>query len=266
MVTQLLDAPKGSKAIPDDKETAALLAELARLSPDDPERDRLRAEVVEAHLPVARSIAHRYVGRGEPMEDILQAALLGLVKAINRYDPEIGDRFLAYASPMMAGEVKRHFRDRTWAIRVSRRFQELRIAARHATREFTATHQRSPTVAELAKILKISEEEAVDVLTASEAYQPISLDAPVTAEDGSAVLAELTGDLDQRLEHLTDRESVWPLINELPARERTILLLRFFGNQTQTQIAEQMGISQMHVSRILSATLTKLREQLLNDD
>lgn len=249
----------------DDGRTEALLREMAALPEGDPRRDRLKAEIVDIHTPIARHIARRYANRGEPIEDIQQAAMVGLVKAINRFDPEIADRFLAYASPMMTGEVKRHFRDKTWALRVPRRLQELRIVLRQVTREYAHEHGRAPTVAETAKLMDISEEETIEVISASDAYRPASLDAPVTDEDGSESLGTMIGCVDHELELVVDRFALGPLMDELPARERQILLLRFFGNRTQSQIAEEIGISQMHVSRLISRSLATLRQGLLQE-
>ena len=249
----------------DDDRAEELLAELSRLAADDPRREDIRAELVELHLPLARYIAGRYTRREEPFEDVLQAALLGLVKAINRFDAEIGTRFLAYATPTMTGEVKRHFRDRTWSMRMPRRLQELRLALRNARQDFTLEHGRSPTVAEISTLLDISEEEAVEVIGATEAYHPISLDSPVTDEEDADTLGDMIGVEDPDFENIVDRNAVRPLLERLPARERTILLYRFFGNKTQLEIAKLMDISQMHVSRLISRSLAQLKAELLQD-
>lgn len=249
----------------DDGRTEALLREMNRLPADDPRLERIRSEIVQLQGPVARSIARRYANRGEPLEDVEQAAMLGLVKAINHYDPELGDRFLAYAVPTMTGEVKRHFRDRTWRIRVPRQIQEGRIALREASRQFAHEHGRSPTVRELTELLELTEEEVIEVIAGSEAYQPVSLDIPVSNEEDAASLGELLGDDDPALELVIDHLALRPLIGSLPERERGILVLRFFGNKTQAQIAEQIGLSQMHVSRLIRTTLEWLRISLLTD-
>jgi len=240
----------------------SLLREMIRLPADDPRRGRIRTRLVELHLPAARHIARQYAKGSEPLEDIQQSALLGLVKAINRYNPDLGHEFFAYAFPMMAGEVKRHFRDRTWALRVPRRIQELRLVFRQASRDFMQANGRTPNIAEIAALMDISEEEAVEVMGAVEAYQPTSLDAPAAGEDtesrGHGIGAE-----DPDLDLVVDRQALWPLLDELPARERQILLLRFFGNQTQSEIAKEVGISQMHVSRLITRSLEWLRTELL---
>ncbi|MEO5874885.1 MAG: SigB/SigF/SigG family RNA polymerase sigma factor [Streptosporangiaceae bacterium] len=241
----------------------AMLAEIAALPEDSLRRERLRAELVTMFSGYARSVARRYAGRGEPIEDIEQAAMLGLVKAINRFDPEVGDRFLAYAAPVVTGEVKRHFRDRTWTVRVPRRFQELHLAMREVNREFTVKHRRSATVAELAAIMEISEEECIEVIGANDAYRPASLDTPISDGENPATLGDLLGVDDNALAGVVDRESLQPLLGKLPERDRHILLLRFWGNQTQSEIAGQLGISQMHVSRLISRSLAYLRTELL---
>jgi RNA polymerase sigma-B factor len=180
------------------------------------------------HAPLARHIAGRYARRGEPQEDIEQAAMVGLVKAINRFDPEVGQRFVAYAAPTMTGEVKRHFRDRTWTMRMPRQLQELRLVLRNVRQDFLREHGRAPTVPEVAELLGVSEEEAIELVV--------------------------------------DRHALRPMIEKLPERQRTILLYRFFGNKTQTEIAELMDISQMHVSRLISRSLADLRTVLLEED
>jgi RNA polymerase sigma-B factor len=250
----------------DDGRAEALLDELALLTEQDRRREEIRSELVVMHTPLARYIAGRYARRGEPAEDVEQAAMVGLIKAINRYDPGVGQRFVAYAAPTMTGEVKRHFRDRTWSIRVPRPLQELRLALRTARQDFVRDHGRAPTVREVAEILGVSEEEAVEVLGAADAYRPVSLNTPLTDEDGAGTLADMIGDDDPELELVVDRNALRPLLETLPARERDILIHRFFGNRTQSEIAELMGISQMHVSRLISRSLVRLRTKLLEED
>jgi RNA polymerase sigma-70 factor (sigma-B/F/G subfamily) len=244
----------------------ALLAEMTELPEDDPRRERIRARIVDEHAPMARSIARRYAHRGEPLEDIEQAAFVGLVKAINRWDPELGENFLAYAAPMMTGEVKRHFRDRTWGVHMPRRLQELSLALTPAVQEFVRKHGHSPTTAQIAAQLGLSIEETVEVIAAWDSYRPVSLDAPASDDPDAQSLGDSVGDADPELDLLVDGHALRPLIDELPERERRILLLRFFGNKTQSQIGEEIGISQMHVSRLLSRSLQRLRAKLLADD
>ena len=250
----------------DDGRAEELLRELARLEPQDRRSEEIRSELVVMHTPLARNIAGRYARRGEALEDIEQAAMLGLVKAINRFDPDVGQRFLSYAAPTMTGEVKRHFRDRTWSMRMPRPLQELRLALRTARHDFMLKHDRPPTVPEVAELLGISEDEAIEVIGATEAYRPVSLDSPVADEDGGATLGDLIGDEDPELELIVDRNALRPMLEKLPERERTILIHRFFGNKTQTEIAELLGISQMHVSRLISRSLVDLKKKLLEED
>jgi RNA polymerase sigma-B factor len=249
----------------DDGRAEALLTELRSLGEGDPRREEIRTELVRMHLPIARGIARRYSHNNEPIEDVQQAAMLGLVKAINRYDPEIGHRFLAYAGPTMAGEVKRHFRDRTSMLRIPRRLQELRLEIRDAQRDFSREHNRSPRVPEIAEILHASEEEVIEALGTFDAYHPVSLETPVGDTEDADTHGDLIGDDDTAVEDVVDRLAVRPLVDRLPERERMILLYRFYGNKTQTEIAELMDISQMHVSRLISRTLATLRTELLAD-
>jgi RNA polymerase sigma-B factor len=243
--------------------TEDLLAEINRpdIAPD--RRERLREQVVEMHRPMARDIARRYLHRGEPMEDLLQAAYVGLMKAINGFDPTLGHSFRGYAMVTMTGEVKRHFRDRTWAVRVPRVYQERRSELNRLVADMTQELGRFPTVAELAERMKISEEDMLLTLDASSAYSTLSLDAPLGTADDAAALGDVIPDEDDALSTLVDREAVKPLIDELPEREKHILLLRFYGNMTQAEIAAEFDISQMHVSRILRKVLDQLRAELL---
>ncbi|WP_055482969.1 SigB/SigF/SigG family RNA polymerase sigma factor [Sphaerimonospora mesophila] len=240
-----------------------LLTELAREDLPAERRDRIREMVVEMHLPMARDIARRYLHRGEPMEDLLQAAYVGLMKAVNGFDPTLGHGFRGYAMVTMTGEVKRHFRDRTWAVRVPRLYQERRAELNRLVAEMTQELGRFPTVAELAKRMNISEEDMLLTMDASAAYSTLSLDAPIGADDDAAALGDVIPDEDDALDILVDREAVKPLIDLLPEREKNILLLRFYGNLTQAEIAAEFDISQMHVSRILRKTLDLLRAELV---
>jgi RNA polymerase sigma-B factor len=251
--------------IDDEGRAEVLLDELGRPGTRLRRQEEIRTELVRMHAPLASYIAHRYIRRDEPVEDIQQAALLGLVKAINRYEPGIGRSFIAYAIPTMTGEVKRHFRDQTWSMRMPRRLQELRLALWTARQDFTQDHGRAPTIAEISAILDISHDEAVEVLGASEAYRPVSLDVPITDEEDGETLGDLIGDEDPAIEALVDSHAVRPLLDALPARERTILLHRFFGNKTQSEIAELMQLSQMHVSRLITRSLAQLRAELLQE-
>jgi RNA polymerase sigma-B factor len=216
------------------------------------------------HMPIARGIARRYAQYDEPIEDVQQAAMLGLVKAINRYDPARGERFLAYAAPTMTGEIKRHFRDRTWLLRMPP-LQELRLAMREARRDFFLDHNRAPTVSEIAGILGITEEKAIEVLGTFDAYRPMSLDTAVGDEENAETYVDMIGDNDAAIEDAVDHIAVRPLLDKLPERERMILLYRYYGNKTQAEIADLMNLSQMHISRLISRTLSDLQAELLKD-
>ena len=242
-----------------------LLVALAKLPEDDPTRPALRDELVESHLPLVEYLARRFAGRGEPLDDLIQVATIGLIKAVDRFDPDRGVEFSTYATPTIAGEIKRHFRDKGWAVRVPRRLQELKLALTRASSDLTQTLGRSPTVAELATLLELSEEEILEGLESAHAYSTVSLDAPDSDEDGGPAVADSLGMVDDALEGVEYRESLKPLLEALPPREKRILVLRFFGNMTQSQIATDLGISQMHVSRLLAKTLAQLREGLLAD-
>ncbi|MFG2085295.1 SigB/SigF/SigG family RNA polymerase sigma factor [Spirillospora sp. NPDC048824] len=248
-----------------DAPTHTLLEELHRLGPDDPRREQLRTEIITLNATFVRGIARRYAGRGEPLEDLEQVAFMGLVQAINRFDPTRGIRFWGYAYSVVLGEVRRHFRDKTWGVRVPRRLQELRPLLQRAIAALTAELGRSPTTTELADRIGIDQEETVEALLAAEGYRPLSLDAPAggPADTDPGTVGEHMGTDDPDLEDIIDEHALRPLLARLPERERTIVLLRFYGNQTQTQIATQLGISQMHVSRLLATTLQQLRHGLL---
>lgn len=256
--------PEGGRWGPAQRERErALLAELHSLPADDPRRDALRDELVVMHLPLVRHLARRYRDRGEQFEDLVQVGTVGLIKAVDRFDPDRGAAFSTFATPTILGEIKRHFRDSARAVHVPRRLQELHAAVARATEAMTQSLGRSPTVRELAAELDISEDEVLEAIEVRHAFAASSLDA--TAADGTsegAVLADLLGDEDSALAAIEDRESLRPLLEALPERERQIIMLRFFRNQSQSQIAEQLGISQMHVSRLLARTLAQLRDGL----
>jgi RNA polymerase sigma-B factor len=245
-----------------DGQTEHLLSQLRDMPPDDPRYEGLRAQVVTRHMGLARRIARRYANRGEPVEDLEQAALVGLVKAINGFDPQRGPDFLAYARPMMNGEVKRHFRDLTWAVRVPRKVQEGRMELNRAISALSQHLGRPPTMPELAAELGLSIDDLVGLMAAATAYSALSLNLP-DGPDESRTLADTLGTVDDELDAIVDRESLNPLLDALPPRELRLLLLRFFGNQTQSEIAAELGVSQMQVSRLLSATLARLRTSLL---
>jgi RNA polymerase sigma-B factor len=250
---------------PDRAHARELFAKIAALPEDDPRRRPMRDELVEMHLPLVEYLARRFRNRGEPYDDLVQVATIGLIKSIDRFDLERGVEFSTYATPTIVGEVKRHFRDKGWAIRVPRRLQELKLALTKATSELSQRNGRAPTVAELAKHLELSEDDILEGLESSNAYSAISLDAP-DLDDESGSMSDTLGETDQALEGVEYRESLKPLLEALPPREKRILLLRFFANMTQSQIAAELGISQMHVSRLITRTLASLREGLLAED
>lgn len=239
----------------------------ARLAgmPAGPARDALRDELVCAWLPMAERIAVRFGRRGEPLEDLYQVAALGLVKAVDHYDPDRGRAFAAYAVPTITGEIKRHFRDHTWALHVPRRVQDLRNRVRRASRELAQTTPgRAPTVAEIAERTQLSESDVRTGMDALTCFSTLSLDAEMPGTDGYS-LADALGASDSGYDAIVDRLSVAPCLRRLPERERTILYLRFFGGMTQSHIAQQLGISQMHVSRLLSRCFTRLQEEIMGE-
>jgi RNA polymerase sigma-B factor len=233
--------------------------------PDGHRREELRDEVVEAWLPMADRLAGRFRGRGESYEDLRQVAALGLVKAVDRYDPARGCAFESYAVPTITGEIKRHFRDHMWTLHVPRRVQDLRNRVRFATQDLTQTVSgRRPTVAEIAEHADMSEEDVLVGLEALESFTALSLDAELPGSEDGYSLSDSLGSPDPALDRLVDREAVAPRLAALPERERAILYMRFFGDMTQSRIAEQLGISQMHVSRLISRCCSRVREQVLN--
>lgn len=231
--------------------------ELFAALPDDP---TARDELVALHAPLAESLAKRYGGYGEPFEDLVQVATLGLLKAIDRFDPERGTPFAAYATPTILGELKRHFRDRGWAVRVPRRLQEAAQAIKEAMDALSQELGRSPTVLELSHRTGEREDDVLEALDALQAYTAASLDAPAGEDADNPPLGEALESEDPRFEIAEGWASLAPHIEALPERERRILALRFFEGWTQSRIAEEIGVSQMHVSRLLSKTLARLRE------
>ncbi|MFI7112178.1 SigB/SigF/SigG family RNA polymerase sigma factor [Nonomuraea sp. NPDC050227] len=246
----------------DEMTAEQLLAEMNRPEASDEHKARIRERVVTMYDSLVTEVTRRYRHQREPMEDLRQAAYVGLMKAINGFDPELGHEFRGYAMITMVGEVKRHFRDRTWAVKVPRVYQERRLELNKATADLTQTLGHSPTVSELAAHMNITEEDVLLTLDASTAYSALSLDAPVGGDNDGADLGDFLPSQDESLDTLLGKYSVKPLIDALPSRERNILLMRFYGNMTQSEIAAEFGISQMHVSRILRAVLNQLRAAL----
>ena len=255
----------GRKSTVDDS-AIELLRALAALPENDKRRASLRERAIEAWLPLGRHLAQRFHGRGEPLDDLVQIATVGLIKAIDRFDPEYGNDFAAYAVPTIVGEIKRHFRDRTWDVRVPRRLQELKLDINEATSTLAQQLGRSPTVADIAEYLQRPEDEVLEGLDSARAYSAVSLQTLVgNGEDGTE-LGDLFGVEDHELALAEFRASLGPALEALGPREQKIVILRFFGNLTQTQIAERVGISQMHVSRLLARSLTTLRGHLTAED
>ncbi|WP_344358347.1 RNA polymerase sigma factor SigF [Streptomyces gobitricini] len=262
-------ASSASEAIDTRTLSRSLFLRLAALDAkgvDGPERTYVRDTLIELNLPLVRYAAARFRSRNEPMEDIVQVGTIGLIKAIDRFDCERGVEFPTFAMPTVVGEIKRFFRDTSWSVRVPRRLQELRLALTKASDELAQKLDRSPTVPELAAVLGVSEDDVVDGLAVGNAYTASSLDSPSPEDDGGeGSLADRLGYEDSALEGVEYRESLKPLLAKLPPRERQIIMLRFFANMTQSQIGEEVGISQMHVSRLLTRTLAQLREGLISD-
>jgi RNA polymerase sigma-B factor len=215
----------------------------------------LRDQLVEAHLGLARQVARRFANRGEALDDLTQVATMAMLKALDRYDPERGVRFSTYATSSMTGELKRHFRDHAWAIRVPRSIQELHLATNEAIETLRHELGRSPTIAEIAGYLGEREDEVLLAVEAGRAYRTQSLDAPVPGEERGMDI----GDHDRGFDHADERCDLSPLLDRLPRRERRILELRFAHGLTQSEIADRVGLSQMHVSRLLSRSLAQLR-------
>ena len=242
--------------------SAELFAELNGDDAGQSARRTARDDLVHLHLPLVEHCARRFRNRGEPFEDLVQVGTIGLLKSIDRFDSERGVEFSTYATPTIIGEIKRYFRDKGWAIRVPRRLQELRMQIGATTAELTQSLGRSPTPRELAEAIGCSVEEIIEGIESSNAYSTLSLDASDDGDEMGGSMLDAIGVEDENLEHVEIRESLKPLLDALEPREKKILLLRFFKNRTQTQIAEEIGVSQMHVSRLLSRTLEQLRSSL----
>jgi RNA polymerase sigma-B factor len=239
-----------------------MFEQLAALEAGTPEHEAIRAALIERHLPLVVFMARKFADRGEPLDDLIQVGTIGLIKAIDRFEIARGFEFSTFATPTIVGEIKRHFRDKTWAIRVPRRLQELGAAVSKANTELTQKLDRSPTTKEIAKHLGVSVDDVAEALEANSAYSTISLD---TASADAPTIGDSVGSLDDALEGVEYRESLKPLLEKLDEREKRILQLRFFDNLSQSQIATDLGISQMHVSRILNKVLIHLREGLLEN-
>ncbi|MFB7719622.1 SigB/SigF/SigG family RNA polymerase sigma factor [Nocardia sp. NPDC056100] len=255
-------APTGGESY-DDIEP--LLHRLADLAPADPEREPLRQKIIGNCLPLGQHIARRYTGRGVEYEDLAQIAAVGVVLAVDRFDPTNGASFLGFAVPTIMGEVKRYFRDSTWAVRVPRRTKELQQQLGVAIPSLSQTLGREPTARELAEHLQAELTEITQALIARNSYTAASLDAPQTAERDGTSLSPINSlcEIDPGYVLMEDSLTIGPLLAELPDRDRALLIMRYGQEKTQAQIAKAMGVSQMQVSRLLTRILTDLRAQAL---
>ena len=227
-------------------------------------REAALAIMVERYQVLVKSCVLRYRDSPEPIEELMQVGYVGLLKAINNFDPEIGGSLAAYAQPCVSGEIKRHFRDKRWQVHVRRSAQELRLEIRKARGELAQQLSRTPTDAELAEHLGLSAADLLDAQRADLAFQASSLDAPLSESNDAGTLADILGCEDSRIETTLEMDAVWGHLGELPEREQNLLLMRFYGNMTQTEIGDELGISQMHVSRLLAHALAYLRERMLD--
>jgi RNA polymerase sigma-B factor len=255
--------PRGNLAETSDLDLVVLVQAEPR---ESAEREAACEELIRRYRALVRSCAHRYRESPESQDELVQVGYLGLMKAINNFDPHVGSSLVAYALPCISGEIKRHFRDKRWQVHVKRSAQELRLEVRRAAAELTQQLARKPMEAELAKYLSVSEQDLYDARRADLVFQASSLDAPLSDGQDATTLADMLGADDSRMEHALDMEAVWTHWDELPRREQRLLMMRFYGNMTQAEIAEQLGISQMHVSRLLARALTYLRGRILNPD
>ncbi|MBF6226622.1 RNA polymerase sigma factor SigF [Nocardia abscessus] len=248
-------------AVPGYDDVGLLFGQLSASEAGTARHTALRAELISRCIPLADHIARKFSGRGEPFDDLTQVARVGLVHAVDRFDVERGSNFLSFAVPTIMGEVRRYFRDNTWAMRVPRRVKETHLRIGAAIDSLSQTLGRSPTAKEIAAELDVDPDEVTQAVIAGNAYQPSSIDAATLGRDTDASLLDTLGEEESQFDRVEEYVAIRPLLAGLPERERRILTMRFFESMTQTQIAQQMGISQMHVSRILAKTLARLREQ-----
>ncbi|HEV8279226.1 MAG TPA: SigB/SigF/SigG family RNA polymerase sigma factor [Streptosporangiaceae bacterium] len=249
-----------------DRDDSELLALIRADDQDDELRTAAREVIVIRYQSLVRGCVQRYRESPEPVEDLMQAGYVGLLKAINNFDPALGQNLAAYAQPCVSGEIKRHFRDKRWQIHVKRSAQELLLQVRRARGELAQDLGRSPRDEEMARHLGVSLDDLRDAQRADMVFHSHSLDAPLYGQEDPATLSELIGQEDPQVEHTLDMESVITHWSDLPDREQRILTMRFYGNMTQAEIGERLGISQMHVSRLLARALRYLRARLLEDD
>jgi RNA polymerase sigma-B factor len=246
------------------EDVADMFVALRQLPAGSREYVRQRERIVVRCLPLADHVARRFAQRGEYLDDLIQVARLGLLNAINRFDPAKGSSFIGFAVPTMMGEVRRHFRDYSWSMHVPRRLRELHVQIGKTTPDLLQKLGRAPTARDLSEVLGVHHELVVECLVAGDTYRLESLDAPVgpTSSGKDRSIADAVGDIDPHIDHITNREALRPLVEALPQRDREVLHMRFFESMTQSQIAERIDVSQMQVSRILAGTLQSLRDQL----
>jgi RNA polymerase sigma-B factor len=264
MMKETTGATTSSRAelgqLPDDE----LLFRLHELPRHCAEREAVCEVLVARHEKLVRSCVRQYRGSPEPVEDLMQVGYVGLLKAINNYDPAIGNSLSAYAAPCVSGEIKRHFRDKRWQVHVRRSAQERVLELRKATEELTHQLGRQPTDDELMGRLGVSAEDLLEARQADMVFSAYSLDAPVSDREDPALLSDMLGDEDIEVENALDMAAVATHWGELPEREQRILVMRYYGNLTQSEIGERLGISQMHVSRLITRALGHLRSRLLD--
>ncbi len=231
---------------------------------EDPQlRAELREHLIRRHEGLVRHVVKDYVSSGESYEDLYSVGMLGLINAVDRFDLERGTRFATFAVPTIRGEIRRYFRDKTWGIRVPRRIQELSLKARDSLERFTQMHRRSPTYEELARTLGVSEEEAIEAIEVSQQYDLASIEQPqVNGEDEVLAEAERMGEQDSDIDAIADRDALRRALDRLPPRERAVIVLRYFGGLSQQEVGRRLNISQMHVSRLQSRALERLRSVL----
>jgi RNA polymerase sigma-B factor len=252
-------APDAGLAQPD-----VLLVRLGELAPGDPGRIAVRARAIEWYLPMAGYLARRFAGRGEPVADLTQVAVVGLIKAVDRFDADRGVLFASYAIPTIVGELKRHFRDTAWNVRVPRSVQELKLNLVSVTEDLAQLLQHSPTTAEVAARLGVSPREVLQARGTATAYRPVSIQQTAPGGD-DLYLIDLLPVTDRGIEAVDNRETLRVLLAALPARDQMVIRMRFYADMTQSQIATQIGVSQMQVSRLLTRSLTRLHDGILAD-
>jgi len=256
METPVAPAPGAEEQLADERD---LLRRFAREGTPE-----VREELVERFMPLARRLAGRYAGGAEPLDDLVQVANMALVKAIDRFDPERGTAFSTFAVPTILGELKRHFRDRGWSVHVPRDVQERILKIERAQADLPAKLGHPPTVAEIAEQLELTEEQVLEAMHASQGHHAISLDASSPTAEGEepSPLGERIGEADRSFEAVEYGAAIAPVLDQISARDREVLHLRFVEDLTQSEIAKRVGVSQMHVSRILRATVDRLREEV----